>query len=106
TDWARIVAIYDALVELTQSPVVELNRAVAVSMAFGAGEALALVDALLGEPALARYHLLPAVRGDLLAKLGRVDEAAREIARAAELAQNASERQLLLARARALKPTT
>jgi RNA polymerase sigma factor (sigma-70 family) len=102
TDWARIVALYDALVELTRSPVVALNRAVAVSMAFGPAAALELVDELVEEPALASYHLLPAVRGDLLAKLGRRDEARREIERAAALAQNARERALLLARARAL----
>jgi RNA polymerase sigma-70 factor (ECF subfamily) len=101
TDWNRIVAIYDALVELTQSPVVELNRAVAVSMAFGPAAGLELVDALANEPALASYHLLPSVRGDLLAKLGRHDEARKELERAAELAQNARERELLLARARA-----
>jgi RNA polymerase sigma-70 factor, ECF subfamily len=101
TDWKRIVALYDALVELTQSPVVALNRAVAVSMAFGAAAGLELVDALVNEPALASYHLLPSVRGDLLAKLGRDDEARAEFERAAALAQNARERALLLARAKA-----
>jgi RNA polymerase sigma factor (sigma-70 family) len=101
TDWQRIVALYDALVEMTQSPVVELNRAVAVSMAFGPAAALELVDALLGEPALASYHLLPSVRGDLLAKLGRLEEARRELERAAKLTKNDRERALLLARARA-----
>jgi RNA polymerase sigma factor (sigma-70 family) len=101
TDWHRIVALYDALVELTGSPVVELNRAVAVSMAFGPAAGLELVDALVDEPALASYHLLPSVRGDLLAKLGRNDEARQELERAAALAQNARERELLLARARA-----
>jgi RNA polymerase sigma-70 factor (ECF subfamily) len=101
TDWKRIVALYDALVELTQSPVVELNRAVAVSMAFGPAAGLELVDALVDEPALSSYHLLPSVRGDLLAKLGRNREARRELERAANLAQNARERELLLARARA-----
>ena len=101
TDWPRIVALYDALVELTGSPVVELNRAVAVSMAFGPAAGLELVDALASEPALATYHLLPSVRGDLLLKLGRADEASAEFARAAALAQNARERELLLARARA-----
>ena len=98
---AGIVALYDALVELTQSPVVELNRAVAVSMAFGPAAGLELVDALVNEPALASYHLLPSVRGDLLAKLGRLDEARKEFERAAALAQNARERELLLARAEA-----
>jgi RNA polymerase sigma-70 factor (ECF subfamily) len=101
TDWNRIVALYDALVELTQSPVVELNRAVAVSMAFGPAAGLELVDALEDEPALKSYHLLPSVRGDLLAKLGRNDEARREFERAALLTQNARERELLLSRARA-----
>lgn len=100
TDWPRIVALYDALVEITQSPVVELNRAVAVSMAFGPAAGLELVDALLEEPALRSYHLLPSVRGDLLAKLGRYTEARVELERAASLAQNARERELLLARAR------
>src|SRR5690606_4230353 len=75
TDWARIVALYDALGQLLPSPVVELNRAVAVAMAFGPAAGLELVDALGAEPALEGYHLLPSVRGDLLAKLGRFDEA-------------------------------
>ena len=101
TDWARIVALYDALVELTGSPVVELNRAVAVSMAFGPAAGLEIVDALRDEPALESYHLLPSVRGDLLAKLARSKEARAEFERAAALAQNARERALLLARARA-----
>jgi RNA polymerase sigma-70 factor, ECF subfamily len=101
TDWNRIVALYDALAEITQSPVVELNRAVAVSMAFGPAAGIELVDALLNEPALASYHLLPSVRGDLLAKLGRNDEARSDFERAAALAQNTRERELLLARARA-----
>jgi RNA polymerase sigma factor (sigma-70 family) len=101
TDWKRIVALYDALVEITHSPVVELNRAVAVSMAFGPGEALELVDKLLEEPALSSYHLLPAVRGDLLERLGRRDEARAEFERAAFMAQNSRERALLLDRARA-----
>lgn len=105
TDWARIVALYDALVELTQSPVVELNRAVAVAMAFGPAAGLELVDALAGEPALKSYHLLPSVRGDLLAKLGRNDEARREFERAAAMAQNERERELLLARARSCATT-
>ena len=99
TDWNRIVALYDALVEVTQSPVVELNRAVAVSMAFGPAAGLELVDALLNEPALESYHLLPSVRGDLLVKLGRQSEARKEFERAARLTQNARERELLLARA-------
>jgi RNA polymerase sigma-70 factor (ECF subfamily) len=101
TDWARIVALYDALVELTHSPVVELNRAVAVAMAFGPAAGLELVDALVAEPALAAYHLLPSVRGDLLAKLGRDDEARQELERAARMTQNVRERALLLARAKA-----
>jgi RNA polymerase sigma factor (sigma-70 family) len=101
TDWPRIVALYDALAEITGSPVVELNRAVAVSMAFGPAAGLELVDALVDEPALATYHLLPSVRGDLLMKLGRGAEARQEFERAAALAQNARERALLLARARA-----
>jgi predicted RNA polymerase sigma factor len=101
TDWPRIVALYDALVELTGSPVVELNRAVAVAMASGPAAGLALVDELAGDPALARYHLLPSVRGELLARLGRAGEARAELERAALLTGNARERELLLARARA-----
>jgi len=101
TDWKRIVALYDALVQTTQSPLVELNRAVAVSMAFGPAAALELIDALIDEPALRQYHLLPSVRGDLLSKLGRVDEAHKEFGRAAAMAQNVRERELLLARAKA-----
>jgi RNA polymerase sigma factor (sigma-70 family) len=103
TDWTRIVALYDALVELTKSPVVELNRAVAVSMAFGPAAGLELVEALVNEKLLESYHLLPSVRGDLLAKLGRHAEARGEFERAAALAQNARERDLLLSRARACK---
>jgi len=99
TDWARIVALYDALAQVAPSPVVELNRAVAVSMAFGPAEGLALVDALTSEPLLKGYHLLPAVRGDLLAKLGRSDEARAEFERAASLTRNSRERKLLLDRA-------
>ena len=102
TDWARIVALYDALAQIAPSPVVELNRAVAVSMAFGPAEGLALVDALTSEPLLKGYHLLPAVRGDLLAKLGRSDEACAEFERAASLTRNSRERKLLLDRAGAL----
>ncbi len=101
TDWKRIVALYDALAEVTRSPVVELNRAVAVSMAFGPAQGLELVDALADEPALRAYHLLPSVRGDLLVRLGRIDEARTEFERAASLAQNRRERDLLLGRARA-----
>jgi RNA polymerase sigma factor (sigma-70 family) len=101
TDWPRIVALYDGLVELTQSPVVELNRAVAVAMAFGPAAGLELVDRLAEEPALRTYHLLPSVRGDLLARLGRTDEARAEFERAASMAKNERERALLLARARA-----
>jgi RNA polymerase sigma-70 factor (ECF subfamily) len=99
TDWPRIVALYDALVELTGSPVVELNRAVAVSMAFGAAEALPLVDELARDPALRDYHLLPSVRGELLIELGRRAEARVELEKAARLTGNARERALLLARA-------
>jgi RNA polymerase sigma-70 factor, ECF subfamily len=104
TDWKRIVALYDALVEITQSPVVELNRAVAVAMAFGPAQGLELVDALVDEPALRAYHLLPSVRGDLLVKLGRIEEAHTEFERAASLAQNSRERDLLLGRASACTP--
>ena len=101
TDWARIAALYDALAQLTPSPVVELNRAVAISMAFGPGAGLELVDALTSEPSLKAYHLLPSVRGDLLFKLGRFAEAQAEFERAASLTQNARERELLLSRAAA-----
>jgi RNA polymerase sigma factor (sigma-70 family) len=101
TDWARIAALYDALAQLAPSPVVELNRAVALSMAYGPATGLALVDALTSEPSLKNYHLLPSVRGDLLAKLGRFDEARAEFERAAALTRNARERELLLERARA-----
>ncbi len=99
TDWARIAALYEALARLTPSPVVELNRAVAVGMAFGPDAGLELVDALTSEPSLEGYHLLPSVRGDLLAKLGRFEEARAEFARAAALTRNARERALLLERA-------
>jgi RNA polymerase sigma-70 factor, ECF subfamily len=99
TDWTRIAALYAALAELAPSPVVELNRAVAVSMAFGPAAGLELVDELVGEPSLKGYHLLPGVRGDLLYKLGRLDEARAEFERAAGLTRNARERKLLLARA-------
>jgi len=98
TDWERIVALYDALAQLIPSPVVELNRAVAVGMAFGPEAALELVDGLRSEPALRDYHQLPAVRGDLLAKLGRSEDARAEFERAASLTQNARERAVLLDR--------
>jgi predicted RNA polymerase sigma factor len=101
TDWARIAALYDALAELQPSPVVELNRAVAVSMAFGPEAGLAIVDAIVHERALAGYHLLPSVRGDLLAKLGRKAEAAKEFRRAADMTRNERERTMLLERASA-----
>jgi RNA polymerase sigma factor (sigma-70 family) len=100
TDWARIASLYDALARLTPSPVVELNRAVAVGMAFGPAAGLGLVDALRSEPLLQAYHLLPSVRGDLLFKLGRFEEARTEFERAASLTRNARERTLLLERAR------
>jgi len=98
TDWVRIAALYDGLAALNPSPVVELNRAVAVGMALGPAAGLELVDALDGEPALRRYHLLPAVRGDLLEKLGRQREAAAEFHRAASLTENQRERALLIRR--------
>ena len=103
TDWMRIAALYDALAQLTPSPIVDLNRAVAVGMAFGPAAGLELVDALSSEPSLTSYHLLPAVRGDLLAKLGRLAEARTEFERAAALTRNARERELLLGRAAAAK---
>ena len=99
TDWQRIAALYEELAQLTPSPIVELNRAVALSMAYDPAAGLAIVDALTSEPALKSYHLLPSVRGDLLAKLGRFDEARAELERAASLTKNARERELLLARA-------
>ncbi|MFE8601867.1 RNA polymerase sigma factor [Archangium violaceum] len=99
TDWARIAELYEELAQLTSSPVVELNRAVAVSMASGPAAGLEIVDELTSERALEGYHLLPSVRGDLLAKLGRLDEARAEFERAASLTRNARERQLLLERA-------
>src|SRR6058998_2876670 len=99
TDWTRITALYDALAQLTQSPVVEVNRAVAYTMAFGPAAGLEIADSLLSEPALANYHLLPTVRGDFLAKLGRFEEARAEFERAAALTRNARERTLLLERA-------
>ena len=101
TDWAAIAALYELLARLSPSPVVELNRAVAVGMAFGPDRGLELVDALSAEPALRDYHLLPSVRGDLLARLGRSAEASQEFSRAAALARNAAERTVLLERAAA-----
>ena len=99
TDWSRIVEVYDALAALEPSPVVELNRAVAVSMASGPAAGLAALDALASEPSLKNYHLLPAVRGDLLLKLGRAAEAREEFERAAGMTKNARERAFLLGRA-------
>ena len=101
TDWERIAALYDALAQLISSPVVELNRAVAVAMAFGPQAGLEIVDTLRFEPSLKTYHLLPVVRGDLLAKLGRFDEAREEFKLAASLTRNTKERELLLERAAA-----
>jgi RNA polymerase sigma factor (sigma-70 family) len=106
TDWARIAALYAALAQVAPSPVVELNRAVALSMAFGPAAGLELVDALTSEPSLEDYHLLPSVRGDLLTKLGRFDEACVEFERAASLTRNARERDLLLERAAQCKAQT
>src|SRR5690606_30247109 len=101
TDWAAIAALYDALAQISPSPVVELNRAVAASMAFGPAAGLEIVDRLRGERALAGYHLLPSVRADFLLKLGRTEEARAELERAASLTGNARERELLLERAAA-----
>lgn len=98
TDWTQIVALYDALAQLQPSPIVELNRAVAVAMAYGPAPALEIVDAIAAEPRLAGYHLLPSVRGDLLEKLGRFEEARLEFGKAAGLTRNARERTLLLGR--------
>lgn len=100
TDWKRIASLYDTLAQLMPSPIVELNRAVAVAMAFGPAAGLALIDRLASEPSLKAYHLLPSVRGDFLFKLGRFAEAQAEFERAATLTQNARERELLLDRAR------
>jgi RNA polymerase sigma factor (sigma-70 family) len=102
TDWTRIVALYDALAQLMPSPVVELNRAVALGMAFGPAAGLEVVDRLVSDSALEGYHLLPSVRGDLLAKLGRFEEARAELERAAALTQNVRERDLLLKKREAL----
>ena len=99
TDWRRIVTFYDALTQLAPSPIVQLNRAVAFSMAYGPAAGLELVDELTSEPSLRNYHLLPSVRGDLLAKLGRFEEARTEFERAATLTRNARERDLLVKRA-------
>ena len=104
TDWERIATLYDTLAQVIPSPIVELNRAVAVAMAFGPAAGLELVDQLTSEPSLRNYHLLPSVRGDFLAKLGRYDEARVEFERAASLTRNARERELLLARAAAAHP--
>jgi RNA polymerase sigma-70 factor (ECF subfamily) len=104
TDWARIAALYEVLGRVLPSPIVELNRAVAVSMSAGPAAALPIVDALTSEPSLARYHLLPSVRGDLLVKLGRSSEARAEFERAASLTRNSRERALLLERAAACGP--
>jgi predicted RNA polymerase sigma factor len=104
TNWKRIAALYDALAQLAPSPVVDLNRAVAVAMAYGPEEGLALVDAIAAEPAMRSYHLLPSVRGDFLEKLGRLDEARGEFERAASMTRNAREVRLLLDRAAALHP--
>ena len=101
TDWVRIAALYDALAGLSPSPVVELNRAVALGMAFGPAAGLELVEQLTGEPALQGYYLLPSVRADLLLKLGRTVEARGELLKAAELTENGRERKLLLERAAA-----
>jgi len=102
TDWAQIVALYDALAQVAPSPVVELNRAVAVGMAFGPEAGLEIIDTLAAEPLLAGYHWLPSVRGDLLARLGRNEEARVEFERAASMTRNARERELLVARALAV----
>ena len=104
TDWVRIAALYEALALVTPSPVVELNRAVAIAFAFGPVAGLAHADTLASEPSLANYHLLPSVRGDLLQKLGRFDEARAEFARAASLTRNERERVLLLERAASANP--
>src|SRR5207244_6194570 len=101
TDWTRIVALYDALAQLLHSPVVELNRALGLGLARGPAAGLEVVDTLMSEPSLEEYHLLPAVRGDLLDKLGRSGEARAEFERAASLTRNARERTLLLERAAA-----
>jgi predicted RNA polymerase sigma factor len=101
TDWIRIAALYDALAQILPSPIVDLNRAIALGMAFGPADGLALVDALVSEGSLDGYHLLPSVRGDLLEKLGRRKEARTEFLRAAGMTRNARERDLMTARAEA-----
>jgi predicted RNA polymerase sigma factor len=106
TDWARIVGLYGALSEIAPSPVVDLNRAVALAILFGPAAGLKVVDALTDEPALKAYHLLPSVRGDLLYKLGRFTEARAEFEHAASLTRNERERNLLLARAAACGPVS
>jgi RNA polymerase sigma-70 factor (ECF subfamily) len=106
TDWTRMAALYDALAQLLPSPVVELNRAVAYAMAFGPAAGLEIVESLVDEPSLEAYHLLPSVRGDLLFKLGRLDEALVEFTRAAKMTRNARERSLLLGRAAVCRPGT
>jgi predicted RNA polymerase sigma factor len=103
TDWKRIAALYDALAQATPSPVIELNRAVAVGMAYGPAAGLEIADALQSDKTMRNYQWLPSVRGDLLAKLGRHSQARAEFERAAAMASNAKERELLLARADALK---
>ena len=105
TDWSGIAALYERLNQTTPSPIIELNRAVAVSMASGPAAGLDLVEPLLSNPSLSSYHLLPSVRGDLLFKLGRIEEARAEFERAAGLAHNARERALLLTRAQACEIT-
>jgi predicted RNA polymerase sigma factor len=100
TDWGRIAGLYEALAQVAPSPIVQLNRAVALSRAVGPEAGLGLVDTLTAEPSLEGYHLLPSVRGDLLAKLGRAEEARREFERAASLTENAREREMLLELAR------
>ena len=104
TDWGRIAALYDALSQLAPSPIVELNRAVALAMAYGPAAGLEVVDSLTSEPLLKSYHLLPSVRGELLSKLGRFDEARAEFKRAAGLTHNTRERELLIERARTVGP--
>ena len=99
TDWIRIAALYEALSRIAPSPIIELNRAVAISMAFGPAFGLQIIDELSGEPSLKGYHLLPSVRGDLLVKLGRYDEARIEFERAAAMTKNEREKELLLKRA-------
>jgi RNA polymerase sigma-70 factor, ECF subfamily len=105
TDWQRIASLYAALAQRQPSPIVELNRAVALAMAFGPAVGLELVDKIAAEPSLANYHRLPSVRGELLFRLARYDEARPEFERAASLARNARERDLLLTRARACTST-